>query len=193
MSYVTGRVIKELREKRGITQKELSEILCISDKTVSKWETERGLPDISMLSELAFALQVSVPELLAGEQITNQNQSANMKKVSFYVCPVCGNIIWAVGYGMYSCCGIQLPALETEENDKAHEIQVQLIENEYYVTVEHSMTREHYISFIAYVTSDAVQLVKMYPQQDAQARFLRKGHGSLYIYCNRHGLRKITI
>lgn len=193
MSYVTGRVIKELREKRGITQKELSEILCISDKTVSKWETERGLPDISMLSELAFALQVSVPELLAGEQITNQNQSANMKKVSFYVCPVCGNIIWAVGEGMYSCCGIQLPALETEENDKAHEIQVQLIENEYYVTVEHSMTREHYISFIAYVTSDAVQLVKMYPQQDAQARFLRKGHGSLYIYCNRHGLRKITI
>lgn len=161
MSYVTGRVIKELREKRGITQKELSEILCISDKTVSKWETERGLPDISMLSELAFALQVSVPELLAGEQITNQNQSANMKKVSFYVCPVCGNIIWAVGYGMYSCCGIQLPALEIEENDKAHEIQV--------------------------------QLVKMYPQQDAQARFLRKGHGSLYIYCNRHGLRKITI
>ena len=39
MNYVTGKVIRELREKRGMTQKELSEILCVSDKTVSKWET----------------------------------------------------------------------------------------------------------------------------------------------------------
>lgn len=193
MNYVTGKVIRELREKRGITQKKLSEILCVSDKTVSKWETGRGLPDISILSELAESLQVSVAELLAGEQIINNNASGNMRKTSFYVCPICGNVIQSVGVGMYSCCGVSLPVLEAEEEDEEHSIKVDLIENEYYVTMEHSMSKEHYISFIAYAASDMVQMVKLYPEQEIQARFLRKGHGNIYVYCNRHGLKKVVV
>ncbi len=48
-SYVTGTVIKQLREKQNLTQAMLADMICVSDKTVSKWETGKGLPDISLL------------------------------------------------------------------------------------------------------------------------------------------------
>ena len=64
--YVTGAMIKRLREKRHLTQAELAEKICVTDKAVSKWETGRGLPDISLLEVLAKALGVSVIELLSG-------------------------------------------------------------------------------------------------------------------------------
>ena len=101
MSYVTGNTIRNLREKHGITQKKLAEIINVSDKTVSKWETNKGLPDIGIIEELAKALGVSVTELLTGDLKTNENVSGNMKKVQFYICPICGNIITAVGEGNY--------------------------------------------------------------------------------------------
>lgn len=188
MSYITGEVIRSLREKRNITQKELGNILNVSDKTISKWETGKGLPDVGMLSELAISLGVSVAELLTGELAENRNTSANMKKTTFYVCPVCGNVIMAVGEGVYSCCGITLPALTLEDNDSNHNINMEVIDNEYYVYCNHSMTKEHYISFLAYVTSNSIQLIKMYPEQASEARFARRGHGMIYGYCNRHGL-----
>ena len=193
MKYITGKIIKELREKNGFTQKELAEQLNVSDKTISKWENERGLPDISILSDLAKILHVSVAELLAGEYSTNQNQSANMKKTVFYICPICGNIICSVGEGAFSCCGVRLPVLECEEDTLEHKLTIQVQDNEYYVSMNHEMTKQHHISFVAYVTSDSVQIVKLYPEQDMQARFLRKGHGMIYSYCNRHGLMKWNV
>lgn len=122
MSYVTGATIKELREKRRITQKELSDKIGVSDKTVSKWETSKGLPDIGIIEELARALGVSIAELLTGELRENGNQSANMRKMCFYVCPVCGNIITSVGHGAFSCCGIALPEAEAEKAEDDHRI-----------------------------------------------------------------------
>ncbi len=191
--YVTGNVIKNLREKKHLTQKELAEKLLLSDKTISKWETDRGLPDISLISPLATILGVSVAELLMGEQIENGNLSANMKKTQFYVCPVCGNVIQAIGCGAYNCCGILLPPAEVEEPDDMHLIQVETIDHEYYIHLEHTMTKDHYISFIAYVTSNRVEVVKLYPEQDAECRFAKKGHGFLYLYCNQHGLYRIMV
>ena len=117
----------------------------------------------------------------------------NVKKISFYVCPLCGNVIQAVGQGAYSCCGISLPVPEAEETDEEHEIQIQKQDNELYVTLEHPMTKDHYISFIAFVSMDTAQLVKLYPEQDAQSRFLQKGHGFVYAYCNRHGLKRFRV
>ena len=193
MSYVTGNTIKELREKKGYTQKRLADILCVSDKTISKWETGKGLPDVNIIGELASSLGVSLAELLTGEYMENKNRSANMKKTAFYVCPVCGNIIQAAGNGSYSCCGILLPQLETEESDDSHSIQVELVDGEYFVSVEHEMEKSHYISFLCYVTSSCVQTIKLYPEQNAEARFTRRGHGVLYAYCNRHGLHKKII
>lgn len=193
MNYITGTVIKELREKKKLTQKELAEILCVSEKTISKWENGRGLPDIGILPELSGSLDISVAELLTGKLAENENREANMQKQQFYVCPVCGNVIGAAGKGVYSCHGITLPALEPEEPDADHKIILEMVENEYCVRVEHPMTKTHYVSFLAYVTSDCTEYKKLYPEQDATARFTRKGHGIIYAYCNRHGLFQVRV
>lgn len=190
MGYVTGNTIRELRERKGYTQKQLAELVCVSDKTVSKWETGKGLPDVGIIAELAASLGVSLAELLNGEYAENRNRSGNMKKLSFYVCPLCGNVIQAAGNGSYSCCGILLPQMEAEGDDEGHAMQVELADGDYYVTIEHEMSKTHYISFLAYVTEHYVQFVKLYPEQSAQARFTRRGHGYLYTCCNRHGLYK---
>ena len=187
-TYVTGTTIKQLREKRNLTQAELAEKIGVSSKTVSKWETAKGLPDISLLQPLAQALGISVIELMNGEHITNQNISANMLRTKFHVCPICGNIIHATGNALISCCGITLPALEAEEADEEHGITVESVEDEHFVTVRHPMTKEHFISFVAFVTSDRIQLVKLYPEGNAETRLQLRGMGYLYYYCNRHGL-----
>ena len=187
-TYVTGATVKQLRERGKMTQAELAEKLGVSSKTVSKWETAKGLPDISLLQPLAQALGISVIELMNGEHIVNQNTAANMLRNKFYVCPVCGNVIHTLGNTVVSCCGITLPPLEAEEPDGDHTITVENVEDEHFITVHHPMTKAHYISFVAYVTSDRIQLVKLYPEGNAQTRLQMRGFGYLYYYCNRHGL-----
>ena len=193
MSYVTGQTIKELRERKKMTQKELAEQISVSGKTVSKWETGRGLPDIGIIEELAKVLGVSIAELLTGDFRENENQSANMKKIHFYVCPVCGNVITSVGQGTFSCCGITLPKQEAEPCDEEHIIHVETVDNEYSVTMKHSMSKGHYISFIAYITSDSAEVIKLYPEQEVCVRFRKKGHGVLYAYCNKHGMFRVMV
>ena len=192
-TYVTGATIKELRENRRMTQAELAEQIGVSSKTVSKWETAKGLPDISLLQPLAQALGISVIELMNGEQIVNKNVSANMLRCKFYVCPLCGNLVHSFGETVVSCCGITLPALEAEEADETHPITVEKVEDEHFVTIAHPMTKAHFISFLAYVTSDRIQLVKFYPEGNAETRLQLRGRGLLYYYCNRHGLYKKKI
>ncbi len=193
MSYISGKIIRKLREQISLTQKELAEQLAVSDKTISKWETGNGFPDVGILEDLARVLNVSLTELFTGDLRTNENQSGNMKKVKFYVCPVCGNIITALGEGSYSCCGIHLPAEEVEKVDHEHRILVETIDEEYSVTMEHLMEKGHFISFIAYVTSGSVEVIKLYPEQDITLRLRKKGHGLLYAFCNRHGLYRQII
>ncbi|MBQ3370144.1 MAG: helix-turn-helix domain-containing protein [Mogibacterium sp.] len=186
--YVTGAVIRRLREKKKITQEELAEMIHVSSKAVSKWETGHGLPDISLLEPLAQALDISVIELLSGEDISNMNRASNMAKSRFYVCPVCGNVIVASGEAVVSCCGIKLPPLEPEEADEEHVIHRKIIEDEYFVSTDHPMTKDHYISFLAAVSDFGVQLVKLYPEGSAEARFKIDRVKRIYAYCNRHGL-----
>ena len=187
-NYITGAAIRALREKRRMTQAQLAEALCVSDKAVSKWERGRGLPDITLIEPLAAALGVSVPELLSGRAIVNGNRASNLLRSQIYVCPLCGNVIRAKGEALISCCGVTLPALEAEAPDEAHAARVEPSEGEYYVRVDHDMTKEHYISFLAYVTGDRFELKALYPEGNAEARFFRRGGGFLYWYCNRHGL-----
>jgi len=193
MSYVTGKTIKELRIKNGITQKELAEKINVSDKAVSKWETERGLPDIAIIEDLATALGVSLAELLTGDYKKNENKAANIEKAHFYICPVCGNIVTSVGCGSFSCCGINLIECEAEACDEMHSINIATAEDEYVVTLDHPMSKNHYISFIAYATLGSIEISKLYPEQDISVRFKRKGHGYIYAYCNRHGMFKVKI
>lgn len=192
-SYVTGNTIRTLREGRKLTQKQLADILLVSDKTVSKWETGRGLPDITLLEPIAEALGVSVAELLSGEFVTNKNRSANMLRTSFYVCPVCGNVIHSTGEGAFSCCGITLPPQQAEEPDAEHMITAEKSDGDYYVTMDHPMSKQHYISFFAYVTGGTVQLAKLYPEQNPEARFTVRGSGCIYAFCNRHGFYTIKV
>lgn len=192
-TYITGSTIKSLREKKGITQAELATILGVSSKAVSKWETAKGLPDITLIEPLAKALSVSVMELMSGDTVINKNASANILRSKFYVCPVCNNIISAVGDAVVSCCGITLPPLEAEEPDENHRISIEKVEDEHFITVHHDMTKEHFISFLAYVTTDGVRLVKFYPEDNAETRLSLRGKGFLYFYCNKHGLIKKKI
>ena len=187
-TYVTGSAIKLLREKRNMTQAELGAKICVSSKTISKWETAKGLPDISLLQPLAQTLGISVIELMNGEHIINKNLSANMLRSKFYVCPICGNVIHMLGNALVSCCGITLPALEAEEADDDHAVTIENVEDEHFITIHHPMTKAHYISFVAFVTSDRFQMVKLYPESNAQTRLQQRGMGWLYYYCNRHGL-----
>ena len=192
-AYLTGATIKQLRETKSLTQSQLAELLGVTAKAVSKWETGKGLPDITLIQPLALALGVSVLELMSGEVVQNQNLSSNLLRSKFYVCPLCGNILHATGSAMVSCCGIPLPPLEAEETDDAHAITIEKVEDEYFVTVNHEMTKEHYVSFIAHLTMDRLQLVKFYPEGNAETRFSLRGGGYLYFYCNKHGLMKRRI
>ena len=187
-TYITAATVRELREKRGLTQAQLAEMLHISDKTVSKWETGKGLPDISLVEPLAQALGVSVIELMQGERVQNRNVSGNMLRCRFYVCPICGNVIHTLGEALISCCGVTLPPLSAEDCDSEHGIDMQSVEDEQFVTLSHPMTKEHYISFVACVTADRCQIVKLYPEGEAQTRLPVRRFGMLYAYCNRHGL-----
>ena len=192
-TYITSQTIKRLREEKGLTQTQLAEQIGVSSKAVSKWETSKGLPDISLIEPLSQALGVSVMELMSGDTVVNKNLSSNILFSKFYVCPVCGNVIHTTGATVISCCGITLPPLEAEEIDEDHTITIEPVEDEKFITVSHPMAKTHFISFMAYVTSDRMQFIKLYPEGNAETRIQFRGRGYLYIYCNRHGLMKMKI
>ena len=189
--YVTGTVIRELREKNKMTQLQLAEKLGVSDKTVSKWETAKGYPDITLLEPIAEVFKISVTELISGNTVHNANVSANMLRSKFYVCPVCGNVIHSMGEAAIHCHGILLTPLEAEPADERHMLSIERVEDEYYVRIDHSMTKEHYISFVAAASSDQMQMVKLYPEGNAEVRFKIRGVRRIFYYCNRDGLFSI--
>ena len=134
--YVTGTMIRRLRENRKMTQHQLAEKLNVSDKAISKWENGRGYPDIALIEPLSAALGVSIIELFAGEDVVNTNRAFNMLRMKFHVCPICGNLIQSTGEAVISCCGIVLPDLEEEPEDASHHLHVERMEDEYYVTIQ---------------------------------------------------------
>ncbi len=164
----------------------------MSDKTVSKWETAKGYPDITLLEPIAEAFRISVTELISGNTIHNANVSANMLRSKFYVCPICGNVIHSMGEAAIHCHGIRLVPLEAESTDEHHMVFIERVEDEYYVRIDHSMTKEHYISFVAAVSSDDIQMVKLYPEGSAEARVKIRGARRIFFYCNRDGLFSIV-
>ena len=191
--YVTGAMIRRLREERKMTQQQLAEKMMVSDKAVSKWETGRGYPDISLIEPLADALGVSIIELFSGESVINTNRAFNMRRIRLHVCPICGNVIQSTGEAVISCCGIVLPALEAEAGDEAHPLRIEKAEDEYYVTIAHEMSKTHFISFILAVRDDGCEMKKLYPEGNAEARFRISRTKELYYYCNRHGLFRAPV
>lgn len=77
----TGSFISELRKEKGMTQKQLADALFVSDKAVSRWETGRGFPEISILEKISDVLDVSVAELIKGERISGSLSESEVKDV----------------------------------------------------------------------------------------------------------------
>ena len=191
-----GTLLCRLRKEKGMTQKQIADIMNISDKTISKWERGMGCPDISLLSELSDILEVNIEKILAGDLEPNNASTGNLKRIKFYVCPNCGNVINNTGDAKISCCGRILSPLKAKLADELHNVIVEESEGEYYITFDHEMTKIHYLSFVAYVTSDRILFIKLYPEQHASVRFpmmtggriQHKHSGKLYYYCSQHGL-----
>lgn len=183
-----GDLIYRLRTEKNMTQKNLANMLNISDKTVSKWERGLGCPDVSLLGELSQALGVNIEKILAGDLSPNDKVSGNMAKTKFYVCGECGNLITATGEAAVSCCSRKLEELTAQAADEEHSFKIEPVEDEYFISVNHEMSKEHYLYFLAYVTGDKLLVAKLYPEQNAEVRFKIYGHGKLYAYCTGHGL-----
>lgn len=187
-----GSLIFQLRKEKNLTQKQLGEKLGLSDKTISKWERGLGCPDISLLRDISKIFNVNIEKILLGDLQENDINGGNMKRIKFYVCPNCGNVINSTGDGDFSCCGRKLEALVPKVINENHSINIEEVENDYYVEINHEMTKDHFISFVAYVTYDRVLLIKLYPEQSPTVRFPRLcgkfERGKFYMYCNQHGL-----
>jgi transcriptional regulator with XRE-family HTH domain len=186
----TGKLILSLRKEKGMTQKVLADAMNISDRTISKWERGIGCPDVSLLHELSNILGVNIEKLLLGDLEPNEAHGGNMKKIKFYVCPTCGNSLCSTGEAEISCCGRKIQPLAAQPEDLDHDIIISEFDGEYHLTMEHEMTKQHYISFIAYVTYDKVLFMKLYPEQSAEIRFPKMYGGDIYLYCSKHGLMK---
>lgn len=183
-----GALIRTLRTEKGLTQSALAELLTVSDRTVSKWETGRGCPDISLLGSLSDILGVNIEEILSGGLQTNTFVSGNMKKSSYYVCPACGNLVISTGNATVSCCGRKLLPLQAGKPDHCHEITAEVIENDWFISSKHEMEKDHYISFVAFASSGEIKIFKTYPEWELQVRFQKRGHGILLWHCTKHGL-----
>lgn len=184
-----GQIIYEIRKQKQMTQQQLADMLAVSNKTVSKWERGLGAPDISLLADLSNLLGVNMERLLEGELVVNEKESGNMKKTTFYVCEDCGNIITCTGTCDIACCGKKMTTLAPQLfAEGEHFIRVENSDGEIYVHIDHPMRKDHYISFIAYLTGDKLHLYKLYPEGGTDVRFPQCGPGKVYAYCNRHGL-----
>lgn len=184
----TGELIRSLRTKNKLTQKQLAEKINVSDKTVSKWETGKGCPDISLLTELAEVFQVDLQAILKGEINQKESETGNMKKMKFYVCPDCGNVITSTSEANISCCGKKLVALEARKAEENEKLSIEDMHGEWYISSNHSMTKEHYISFVAYVNESTAMIFKQYPEWNLQLSLPLYRSGRIIWYCTKCGL-----
>ena len=184
-----GRIIRTFRKDKGMTQLELSELLGVTDRAVSKWERGLGCPDVSFLPKLSEIFSIDIRSILEGEMEENAMRSGNMKKTKFYVCPICGNIITASENTNVSCCGRKLEGLEEKKN-LDEEMKIERVDGtELYISSSHPMTKDDYISFFSYVTSDSLLLKKLYPEWGVDIRFPWLGHGKIMWYSEKEGLK----
>ena len=184
----SGKLLRKLRKEKGMTQKEIAEKLGVVAKTVSKWETGHGFPDVSLLSALSEVLGVDEKSLLVGCLAENKRETGNIQRTKFYVCPYCGSNLQGTGNVSLICCGKPLQALQVKSLDEAHKPTVTEIENDFYIAFPHEMSKTHYIQFVSYIGFDRVLNIRLYPEQDCAVRIPKVYGGRIVYYCNQHGL-----
>ncbi|MBE6869036.1 MAG: helix-turn-helix domain-containing protein [Ruminococcus albus] len=183
----TGALIRQLRLSAGLTQKQLAEKVNVSDKAVSKWECGNGAPDVSLLADLAEVFGTDVNTLLSGSKDINESEKGDMKKIRFYVCKDCGGIMTSTSEASVSCCGNRLSPIVPQKAEGDDVLKTEVIDGELFVTADHEMTKQHYISFLAYVCDSTVMMFRQYPEWKMQARLPFVRRGRLIWYCTEHG------
>ena len=184
----TGALIRALRQRENMTQSALARRLGVSDKAVSKWERGCGAPDIALLPPLAQALHVDAEALLRGELAENRRTNGNMNRLRFYICPVCGNLLFSTDDAQPRCCGKRLVPETVQAPDAENDVTVEESDGEWYVMSDHVMHREHFISFAAFLTGDTLLVRKLYPEWGMEMRLPLFREGTLLWYCTQHGL-----
>lgn len=184
-----GELIHRLRKEQDMTQKQLADQLNISDRTISKWERGNGCPDVTLLPDLSAVLGVNIENILDGELPANDFIGGNMKKSNYFVCTSCQNIVLATGNVTLSCCGRKLDALEAKKATEEEKLTIEEIDQQWYVSSSHPMTKDHYISFLALATGDQVQLIKQFPEWALQVRIPKRKHSKLLWYDTKSGLQ----
>ena len=184
----TGELIRRLRIEKGLTQRELADLIYVSDKAVSKWECGNGMPDLSILPNLSKVFETDILALLNGEMEERDMNNGNMKNICFYVCPECGNIVTSLSEGEFSCCSRKLETLKPIKALDDEKLIIETNDGELLVQSNHEMQKEDYISFIAYVSSDTLIIKKLYPQWGVNVRFPFARHGVFYFYDTKKGL-----
>lgn len=183
-----GKTIRSLRIEKHMTQKQLADEIGVSDKAVSKWECGTGVPDISMLTELSKHLEVDIERILKGDLTPNDFTGGNMKNVKYYVCPVCGNLSACTGDASITCCGRKLTALEPKKATEDEKLKIEIYGDELYIASDSPMTKEDYISFVAFAVGGGVEIIKGYPEWDFGIHLAKKKHGKLLWYSTTKGL-----
>lgn len=184
----TGRLIARLRKEKGLTQKNIADALNLSNKTISKWECGLGCPDTSLWPELSIILGVDMVQLMEGEITLNRPDVGNIDRIRFYVCPNCNNVLFSTGSASILCCGRKLEQIEASRGEHNPEIKTEWVDIDYYISIDHVMNKEHYLLFAAYVKSDRIHFIRLYPQQSPTLRIPHMPGGRLYLYCTIHGL-----
>lgn len=111
-----------------------------------------------------------------------------MNKIQFYRCSQCGSILTNTGKSEIHCCGQQLEPLTVQELDAAHLLKIEELDDTHYITLEHPMTKEHFIAFVAWTAYDRTMVVQLYPEQGAELRVQLPRRGEVYVCCSQHGL-----
>jgi len=189
----TGQLIRRLRKEKGLTQAALAEKIGVTDKAVSKWERAQGCPDISLIKSLCSVFSVEASVFLGDGLKENRRDGGNMRRLQFYLCPVCGNLMTATGGGERICCGRPLNPLKPASPDADHMPAIEPMEDELYITFPHEMTKEHFITFAAWMSYDRMLFIKLYPEQDAALRMPQFRRGKLIFHCSRHGLMQFDL
>ena len=121
-----------------------------------------------------------------------------MSNVAFYRCEKCGNMVALIknGGGTLTCCGQAMTKLEANSTDAAQEKHVPVITREdgkikvVVGSVPHPMLPEHHIEWIALATDEKVEIVYLQPGAEPKEEFTDVASGTVYEYCNLHGLWK---
>lgn len=185
----TGKLIHDIRVKKGMTQVQLAEAINVTDKAICKWERGRGCPNITLLSQLSKVLEIDIQSILQGECVKKRKIGTSMNNLLFYGCPTCGNLISSVKEVEVSCCGNRLmPITATESDEEKYRPIINEFDGQYSVSFNHPMTKSDYIKNVIVVQYDKIMCINLYAEQEAIVTLPQISGINLFVLTNKDQL-----